>query len=269
MRRTLAALALVAVAALAAAAAAFPQTPQTLTPGRLAVALSMPSPGFQVGAVQGRKVVLAKGFEVDLAKALARRLGLRHVDFVNERRFASLFAAGDKPWDLGIAEVTITAARARNVEFSVPYLSADQGVLLRKNLPAVPRSIADLRGLKLCTQRGTTSADTIAEAIRPTRRPVLLTTEDLLLQRVQTGACDAAVFDLPVLATLRAQVPDRFGPIAGRIVTGETYGIVMEKGSPLKPLVDAALNELLAGSLVDRLERRWLQLDPGRVPVLR
>ncbi len=269
-RRVIAAVLLAAVgAAFVTVARGGPAAAPTITPGWLTVALSMPSPGFQVGSVKGRQVVLAKGFEVDLAKALARKLGLQHVAFVNERRFANLYAAGAKPWDVGIAEITITPARAQNVDFSAPYLSVDAGVLLRRELPSAPRSLADLRGLKLCTQRGTTGVDVIDDVIEPTRKPALLTTVDLLLQRVQTGACDAAVFDLPILATLRAQVPDRYGPIAGRIVTGEQYGVVMQKGSALKPLVDDAINELLAGPIVDRLEKKWLLIDPGDVPVLR
>jgi polar amino acid transport system substrate-binding protein len=262
--------AVVAVLASVSAAVAHcaPSQLPTLQLGRLTVALSMPSPGFQTGAVRGRQVVLAKGFEVDLMKAIARKLGIKHVDFVNERKFASLYAAGKKPWDLAVAEVTITPARSANVDFSIPYLNADAGVLVRNGLSIQPRSIADLRGLRLCSERGTTSADLIANTIRPERKPSLLTTANLLLQRVQTGACDAAVYDLPILATLRALAPDRYGPLVGRIVTGEQYGLVFPKGSPLRPLVDEALQALLAGPTVNSLERKWLKLDPGKLRVL-
>ena len=262
----------VAVAVLAAASAAVARgagsEPPTLQLGRLTVALSMPSPGFQVGAVKGRQVILAKGFEVDLVKALARKLRIKHVDFVNERKFSSLYARGEKLWDLAVAAVTITPARQANVDFSIPYLNADAGVLVRNGLPVRPRSIADLRKLRLCSERGTTSADLITETIAPEKKPFLYTTANLLLQRVQTGACDAAVYDLPILAALRAQIPDRYGPLVGRIVTGEQYGLVFPKGSPLRPLVDEALQALLAGPTVNSLERKWLQLDPGRLPVL-
>ena len=51
--------------------------PPTLQPGRLTVGLNMPSPGFQVGSVRGHGVVFARGFEIDLANALAARLGSR------------------------------------------------------------------------------------------------------------------------------------------------------------------------------------------------
>ena len=80
--------AVVAAALLAASASAAP--PETKTPGILTVGLAMPSAGFQVGAVRGRDVVLAKGFEIDLARALAKRLQLTRVRFLNEPLFSKL-----------------------------------------------------------------------------------------------------------------------------------------------------------------------------------
>ena len=49
----------------------------------LVVALHLPAPGLQVGAVRGREVVAARGLEVDVARALARRLRVRRIRFVN------------------------------------------------------------------------------------------------------------------------------------------------------------------------------------------
>jgi ABC-type amino acid transport substrate-binding protein len=40
---------------------------------------------------------------------------------------------------------------------------------------------------------------------------------------------------------LRRQAPDRYGPLAGRIVTHEKYAVALEKGSPLRPSIDKAL----------------------------
>ncbi len=95
------------------------------------VGLAMPAAGFQVGAVRGRTVVLAKGLEIDLARILARRLGIQRVRFLNERFFSTLLTPGAKDWDLALAEISVTPARAERVDFSRPYLTADQGVLLR------------------------------------------------------------------------------------------------------------------------------------------
>ena len=104
-----------------------PETGEEERTGALVVGLNLPSPGFQVGAVRGEEVVFAKGFEIDLARALARELGFEHVRFVHVERFGRLFSPGDKQWDIALAQATITDERAANVDFSVPYLEADQG----------------------------------------------------------------------------------------------------------------------------------------------
>ena len=136
--RVAVAAALVAAALVASASAA---PPATKSPGILTVGLAMPSAGFQVGAVRGRDVVLAKGVELDLARELAKRLELTRVRFVNEPLFSRLTAAGPKDYDLALAEISITPARAKRVDFSVPYLRADQGVLVRRGLLLPPAAL--------------------------------------------------------------------------------------------------------------------------------
>ena len=127
----------------------------------------MPSPGFQVGAVRGHGVVYARGLEIDLANALAARLGVPRVVFYQEPRFDRLLGPGPKPWDIALAEVTITPERAANVLFSIPYLEAEQGVLARRGLKSTPTTIAQLAQLRLCTRTNTTAAALIASQVRP------------------------------------------------------------------------------------------------------
>ena len=187
-------------------------------PGTLTVGLNMPSPGFQNGAVKGHAVVFARGFEIDLARMIAARLTLRRVAFYQEPRFLRVIAGGPKPWDIALAEITITPARAANVVFSVPYLDADQGVLLRRGLTPAPTTIAQLAQLKLCTQSGTTAAELMATRIDPAKPARLYGNTTLLLDALSAGKrCDAVVFDAPILATLRAQVPTRYGELIGVI----------------------------------------------------
>jgi ABC-type amino acid transport substrate-binding protein len=233
----------------------------------LVVALNLPSPGFQVGAVDGEDIVFAKGFEVDLARALAKKLGAG-LQLIQVERFGDLLAAGEKPWDLALAEVTITDARNRRVDFSDPYLLADQGVLLRKDLEPAPASIADLRTLQLCTQERTTASGVIQQRIKPDVPARRFTRLAVLFRELQAGACDAAVLDAPIVGAERAQLPFRYGPLAGLIATGEEYGIVLPQGSPLREQLDGALAELVEDGTLERLSKTWLSADLSELPVL-
>jgi polar amino acid transport system substrate-binding protein len=257
----------VAVAWLTASASAAPH--DTKTPGTLTVGLSMPSAGFQVGAVRGRDVVLAKGFEIDLARALAKRLELTRVRFINEALFSKLTAAGPKDYDLALAEISVTPVRAKRVDFSVPYLRADQGVLVRRGLPTQARSIPDLRKLQLCAERATTGSLLVASRIKPAKKPLFARNPSDLSYFLFTKRCDAIVFDAPALAVLRRQAPDRYGPLVGRIATNERYAASFEKGSALRVPVNTALAAFAKDGSLERLRKRWLGADTSALPVLR
>jgi len=258
---------LVVAATLAVAAGA--AAPPTKTPGVLTVGLAMPSAGFQVGAVRGRDVVLAKGFEIDLARVLAGRLGIPRVRFVNEPLHSTLLTSGRRDWDIALAQISITPARAQRVDFSTPYLRADQGVLIRRGLATKPRSIADLRSLQLCAERASTGGQLILDRIKPTRKPLLLENPSKLSYELFTQRCDAIVFDAPALAVLHRQAPDRYGALVGRIVTNEQYAIAFEKGSPLRARINTTLKALAAGGILTRLQKRWLGTSTSTLPVLR
>lgn len=268
MRSRLAAL--VAIAVLCAVPSALAaDAPPTLQPGVLTVGLNMPSPGFQVGAVRGHGVVYARGLEIDLANALAARLGIPRVVFYQEPRFDRLLGPGPKPWDIALAEVTITPERAANVLFSIPYLEAEQGVLVRRGLKSAPTTIAQLALLRLCSQTNTTAAALIASQVQPTRPPTLFGNTTRLLDALRKGRCDAVIYDAPILATQRAQVPRLYGPLVGVIETNEDYGIVLPTGSPLAAVVNDALAAIISQGTLAAISKRWLSTDINKLPALR
>ena len=93
----------------------------------VAAAIELGNPGFAEGTLR-----TAHGFDVDIAKALARRMGLR-ARLVNYP-FGRLFLPGSKPFDVALEFVTILPGRARFVDFSVPYYSSTQGVLVANDI---------------------------------------------------------------------------------------------------------------------------------------
>ncbi len=230
-------LALLALLVLLLAAPAGSTAVPTKRPGVLMVGLSMPVPNFQFGVVLGSQVVVAEGAEIDIVKVIADRLGIPRVEFVNESGFLPIINGRPKPYDFAIAEATITTERERRVDFSEPYMRADQGVLMARQYHGeLPRTLAELRGLRLCSGRGTTGADAIRTRIRPRQKPLLLQNQRRMFRALADGRCAAAVYDAPILAAVRTAYPTRYGKLVGRIPTNELYGIVFEQGSPLRRL---------------------------------
>jgi polar amino acid transport system substrate-binding protein len=238
----------------------------TLTPGVLTVAVEVPITGLAEGSVRDGRVMGGRGFEVDLAAAVARRLGLR-LRLVAVP-FAQTYAPGAKPFDVAIEHVTITRARARAVDFSRAYLVTNKGVLLAAGV-TVPKRLSDLRKLRLCAQSATTSIAYLRTRLKPRRPPHEYPAPVDALRAVSDGFCQAMVADLPILAATKRTNPTSYGPLAGQIATGERYGAVFRKGSRLRRPVGDALASLVAAGAVERLAVRWFGPGWDEIPTLR
>jgi polar amino acid transport system substrate-binding protein len=258
---------LLAVALMAAVAGArSTAAPPVMTPGTLTVGLTPPASGFQVGTTKGTSVVNPKGMEIELAKAIAKKLGLSKIVWYNQASFAKSYAPGPKPYDLYFGEETITPERSKNVDFSIPYIQADQGAMVRKGLSPQPKSVADLRKLTLCAQAGTTGAAYIKANIKPTKAALYPSTTAIMFQQLISKQCDTAIYDIPILGSEAASKPGKYGPIVGRLVTHEQYGIVFQKGSKLRAVVNPILKGLIKDGTVGKLTKKWLTVNFADLP---
>src|SRR3954468_4729980 len=108
-----------------------------------------------------------KGFESAVAFAVAKQLGFPadKVKWVHAA-FNSVIAPTPKPFDFDINEVSITAKRAKVIDFSTGYYDVAQAIVtLKSSKYAHVTTIAGLKGAKLGAQKGTTSFDAINEVI--------------------------------------------------------------------------------------------------------
>jgi polar amino acid transport system substrate-binding protein len=257
-----------AVAALVAVPTASARTsaPPTLESGKLIVAFGDPAPGFAAGTVRGSTMTNPRGYEVDLAAAVAKKLGVTPVWMYSP--WNSLFAPGTKKFDIAFEEATITAQRKKTVDFTSSYLDANQGVLLSKQA-SVPKSLTDLKGMQVCAQTNTTGLDWVNTRLKPSKKPLTFPTTTAAYQAVQINRCDAFILDVPLVSLERKQRPTKYGPVAGQVVTHEQYGAVLQKGSKLTAPVNAALKALAKDGTVGKLQKKWFNLDFSKIPVLK
>jgi polar amino acid transport system substrate-binding protein len=259
---------LLAVAALVAvpAASARPAAVPTLKPGTLIIAYGDPNPGFVDGSVRGSQFINPKGYEVDLAKAIAAKLKLKPQWAYSP--WTGLFAPGTKKFDVSFQEATITAQRKRTVDFTAQYMNANQGVLLSKQAP-VPHSLADLKKLQTCAQAGTTGLDYIQNQLKPDKKPLVYPTTTALYQSAQLNRCQAVILDVPLVSLEAKSKPGAFGPVAGQIVTHEQYGAVLQKGSQLTPVISNIIKQFNKDGTIAKLQQKWFNINFAKVPVLK
>jgi polar amino acid transport system substrate-binding protein len=259
---------LIAAAVLVAvpAASAVRAAPPTLQPGKLIVAFGDPAPGFAQGTVRGNVITHPRGYEVDLAAAIAAKLGLTPQWMYSP--WNSLFAPGTKKFDISFQEATITSQRKRTVNFTSSYLNANQGVLISKQTTA-PKSLADLKQLQTCAQTNTTGLDYIKSQLHPAKAPLTFPTTTAAYQAVQINKCQALILDVPLVSLEKKQNPSKFGPVAGQVATHEQYGAVLQKGSKLLPVVNGVLATLTKNGTVGRLQKKWFNLNFATIPTLK
>jgi polar amino acid transport system substrate-binding protein len=119
---------------------------RTRTPGVLTVGTELPNPPFVLGDDLDH---LKGGFEVDMVNEIAKRLGVPKVEWVGFP-FTKLVAGARCPCDFAVNGVSILPDRRQRVDFSSPYFTANQGVLVRKGTTV--NAMADARQLHFGVQ---------------------------------------------------------------------------------------------------------------------
>ncbi|MGA8256052.1 MAG: ABC transporter substrate-binding protein, partial [Nocardioides sp.] len=230
-------------------------TPDTLTIGT-------DSPAYEPWFTENDPTT-GEGFESAVAYAVAERLGFDAADVAwTKVRFNTSFAPGPKEFDFDINQISITPARAKAVDFTDGYYSASQAVIaLNGSAAAAATSLADLAGLRLGAQTGTTSLTAIRDVIQPDAEPSVFQDTNAAKQALQNDQIDAVLADLPSAFYITAvEIPKstivgQFQPETG---AQEEFGMLLAKGSELTPCVNLALAELVDDGSLAELEQTWL-----------
>src|SRR5690242_4398455 len=241
---------------------------KTTTPGTLTVATDKPAfpPYFE-----DNDPTNGKGFESAVAYAIAKRLGYAPADVKwTTEPFNASYAPGPKKFDFDVNQISITPARAKQVDFSAPYFTAPQAlVALKSSAAAKAASLADVQNAKLGVQIGTTSLDAVQQVVKPSSQPKVFNDSNDVVTALKQKQVDAVVVDLPTAFFLTAaQVPT--AKIVGQFSApgGDTWGALMQKDSPLTDCVNQAIADLKEAGTLGSLEQRWLGAAAG-APVLK
>ena len=247
----------------------------TIASGTLTVGTDNPAYPPWYGGNEGHKWKVSdpysgKGYESAVAYAVAKQLGIPRakVKWVYVP-FAKSFAPGKKSFDFDITQISYTPARAKVVDFSNSYYDVNQAIVVRNGTPiAKVRSVAGLKPYRLSAQLGTTSLQFIQSKIKPKSLRVY-GTNDKAVFALKNKLVDGVVVDLPTAFYVTAvQVPN--SKILGQFAstTGEHFGMVFQKGNPLRGCVNTALAKLKKNGTLAKIRTTWLSKVVS-VPVLK
>lgn len=195
------------------------------------------------------------GYDIDFAAAIAKALGvkLQTIPVTSATRIPELMQG---KIDLIAATMTHTPERAQQIDFSLTYFVTGQKVLVRKD--AGIARIADLKGKRVSSVRGSTSEQNIRRAVPGVqvisfndypnaflalaqRKVVAMTTDEIILMDLQR----------------RSPRPDDYA-LLDEYISTEPYGLGIRKGEPafLKE-VNRVLLELEQSGEAARIFDKW------------
>ena len=198
------------------------------------------------------------GFDMDLARALAKEMGMELE--IQSMGFDALIPALDSGTiDMIASGVSITPERQQKVAFSAPYYKSGLSILV-KNENTTIKNFKDLEGKKIAVQIGTTSAEEARKIPGAVVREFNGVPETFM--ELKAGGVDAVVNDLPVNQYYLGQFEkkgDAFAKLATtELKNAEDYGIaVAKKNTELAGKVNKALETLKANGEYDKLYQKW------------
>jgi len=192
------------------------------------------------------------GFSADLAEMIAGKLGLKLQ--VAILPFSDLFSRLTADiCDMAMSAITITPERKLQMDFSEPYFTSGQSLLVRSD--STISSQADLRSKKVGVIKGTTN-EQVARKIPGTRQVVLFDGKPEMFDELIDGKLDAVIVDTP-FAQYNAKTTGKTR-IAKVLTTGEQYGIAVKKdNTKLLEKINTAMDKIRKDGTYDRLYKKY------------
>lgn len=196
------------------------------------------------------------GIDIDLTRAIADRLNVKlQLKLVaSSERIPALL---DGSVDLIAGAIPITPERAKVVDFTTAYFSANQRILARTGAVA---TLKDLDGKKIGTVKGATTELNVRTLI-PTAKAVSFADIRSALDALRKGEVDAVSGYGLILYGLLATLPkDEYEIPASIRIAEERFGLAVRKGDrTLLEAVNGALAGLDASGDAKKIYDKWLQ----------
>jgi polar amino acid transport system substrate-binding protein len=230
---------------------------QLITAEKLTICSDLPYPPLEYFDEQGNPT----GSDIDLGAAIASRLGL--TEAVNNTVFDTIIPAllGGK-CDIIISDQNITADRVKQVDM-IPYFSAGQAFVVPAGNPKNLMTTADLCGLAVGAETGTTEVDYLngtgdfkgkglnaacTSAGKPAINVKQFEKDSDAVLALSAGQVDTYFADYPVAANYANSRPDAFQVAPIPQLAPALVGISVAKDDAHKELragVQAALISLI------------------------
>ncbi|HFU4000404.1 TPA: transporter substrate-binding domain-containing protein [Streptococcus suis] len=213
--------------------------------GTLVVALSPEYAPFEFRTlVDGKDTIV--GADIELAKEIGKELGVE-VEFSAMSFDNVLNSVQNGKVDLAISGISATEERAKVFDFSIPYYTSTNKLIINKANSSQFTSISSLGSAKIGVQKGSIQ-EKIANDLLPNARKVSISSNGELINELKAGKIDGIIFEEPIAKAYVAKNDDLM-IVDTEIESNYTdaYAVALPKGSTaLKEKVDAVIEKLVS-----------------------
>ncbi len=202
------------------------------------------------------------GYDVDLMARFckARGYGLE----VTSAEIASIFAGlATGVYDVSASGLTVTEERAESVNFSAPdYTGGVVAVVAnRGQFEARYQTFQDFAGATVGVMSGGIADQLVNNVVSGCEFKYYDDASAMLLA-LQSGTLDAVAHDMPVAQLAVARQPDL--AIFPETVAPDSYGLGLQKDSPLTDQISAIIERYAQDGTLDALREKWLSADESK-----
>lgn len=200
-----------------------------------------------------------EGFDVDIVTEAAKRVGANLN--IAEYDFPPLFSAtSSSRIDIAIASITITKDRLKSHSFTQPYYDADMGIATRKDSQI--RGVKDLKGKVIGVLSGSTGESWVKQHQASNKIADVkgYNEQQQLLLDLLSGRVDAMVSDVPGMEYAFTKMKDL--EVREHIKSGDQYGLMMTKDSPLFLRINDAISAMKRDGTMEKFHEKWFGTKP-------
>ena len=194
------------------------------------------------------------GIDVEIAKAIAEKMGCELK--IEDIAFDSIVPQVNSGMaDMGMAGMTVTEDRKKNVDFSDTYAISRQVIVVKEDSEFV--GVEDLAGKRIGVQQGTTG-DILASGDKNISEGVERYNKVMeAIQSLSQGMVDAVIVDIEPAKVFVSEVTGL--KILDQEYTLEEYAICVKKGNTeLLDNINAALAVLKADGTLDAIVDKYI-----------
>ncbi len=230
---------------------------QILKRGEIRVGFDVGYVPFEMSDKKGNFV----GFDIDLAKMMAKAMGVKFVA-VNTAWDGIIPALVTEKLDIIIAGMTITQERNLKVNFADPYIIVGQTVILSGKHKDTVKSYKDLNDPKYTiTSKLGTTGEMAAKRLMPKAKYKSFEDATEAALEVAGGRADAFIYDLPTCAAFQARQGDNAKTVfLDEPFTFEPLAFAIRKGDPdFLNWLNNFLRQIKHDGRYDKMYNKWMR----------